>query len=374
MNELITDEYINEKKPRLKFIVFCLIFLILFGGIILFCVWFFSNRSTRDKLLKSDIVLKLNPELNNTYIFAVDNDNYIVSIKKDGSVVKIYNLLQGTETFGEFRNFTYFDKKLYLMFSNNIIYTISLIDGDRSYQLKKLFEYSPLSCNGQVLASNDISIHKDFIYFNNSNCGVNMYDMSDNRNASRLNSIKNFSSFGVYLAYNKYTSSLYFYSVIDSKIYQFNEKTADVSVLIDNVKTDRDIDIVSDVLVYTQKNNDSTYDYYGYSLKGNDSILMVRNVLGLIKYGNGFIYYTKDKVVYLTNDKKQVIYKSDYGVLSDFELIGSSNLQIVDSSADGKKNKIVNIDLNNKNKRTIVSNKYKYVRFLDDIEKYGVSN
>ncbi|MBO5138101.1 MAG: hypothetical protein J6B89_00465 [Bacilli bacterium] len=376
MNGLVTDEYSNGRKPKLKVIIFVLIFLILLVGVILLFMMFFNNSGSKKKKVQGvDISASLNPELSNTYLFAVDSDDYIVSIKKDGSVVRIYNLLQGTGVLGDFKRFSYFDKKLYLMFSNNTIYTISLTDGDKSYQLEKFFEYSPLSCgNSQGVVGADLSIYKDFVYFSNSDCSVDMYYSGGNKNVNRLNTVKTFNGCGIYLAYNKFTSSLYFYSINDSIIYRFDEKTANVSVLVENVKTDRDIDIINDVIIYTQKNSDGTYDYYGYSLKNNHSSLIVKNVLDLINYKDGFIYYNNDKVIYLSDNKEQVVYDARYDSLSNVEVIGSSKLQIVDSSIDNKRSRIINVDLSNKNKTTFVSNKYSNIQIFEDIEKSGVSN
>lgn len=376
MNGLVTDEYSNGRKPKLKVIIFVLIFLILLVGVILLFMMFFNNSGSKKKKVQGvDISASLNPELSNTYLFAVDSDDYIVSIKKDGSVVRIYNLLQGTGVLGDFKRFSYFDKKLYLMFSNNTIYTISLTDGDKSYQLEKFFEYSPLSCgNSQGVVGADLSIYKDFVYFSNSDCSVDMYYSGGNKNVNRLNTVKTFNGCGIYLAYNKFTSSLYFYSINDSIIYRFDEKTANVSVLVENVKTDRDIDIINDVIIYTQKNSDGTYDYYGYSLKNNQSSLIVKNVLDLINYKDGFIYYNNDKVIYLSDNKEQVVYDARYDSLSNVEVIGSSKLQIVDSSIDNKRSRIINVDLSNKNKTTFVSNKYSNIQIFEDIEKSGVSN
>lgn len=376
MNGLVTDEYSKNNKSKVKIFFLILIFLVVIAGIVLLCFLFFNNKSKKkEKTTEIDISSSLNPELSNTYLFAVDNDGYIVSIKKDGKVFKIYNLLQGTGTLGEFKTFTYFDKKLYLMFSNNTIYTISLAEGNKSYQLKKLVEYSPLLCGDmQVIAGDDLSIYKDFIYFNNSNCGVDMYYSGTKENVDRLHNIKSFNGRGVYVAYNKSTSSLYFYSINDSKIYRFNEKDSDVTVLIDNVKTDTDISIISNVLIYTQKNVDGTYDYYGYNLNNGQNTLIVKNALGLVKYKNGFVYYTNSKIVYLDGTKENVIYNAHYDKLSDFELIGKDMLQVVDSNISLEKTRIINIDLSNKNKTIIVSNKYKNIHFFEDIEKSGVSN
>ena len=371
MGSFMTDEFNTDKKSLNKFLI--LLCVILIVVLILVVAYLFLLRGNGDIVEENSYTSYLNSELRDTYLFAVDDEDYIVSIDEEGNAKRIYNLLQGTTTVGSFKSFTYHKNKIYLMFSNNSIYTVSLNDGNSSYQMIELFNYPVIKCSDNTSSiSDDISINDDILYFNGNGCGIGSYYFGNKKVDKRLNFFKQFTSSGVYLAYNKLTSSLYAYSMAESKIYRFDEKSSSVSVLVDNVNSDRDIEIVDDVILYTVKNSNGSYDYYGYNLKSGKSSLIVKNVLGLIRYKDGFIYYTDKKVNYLSGNLSKTIYSSRYDKLSDVRLIGKNVLQVVDRNSNNVK--VINIDLVSDYKVKEVNNWYRNIKVLGEIDSDGCSN
>lgn len=375
MNDLMTDEFKSKNSPKKLLLILLILITIIIVMLITLKVISGIKKDKEEKSKQKDQATEniLNAELNNTYSFAIDDKNYIVAIKKDKTVKKIYNILQGTAPLGDFKGYTYFDKKLYLMFSNNKIYQISLTEGNKSYQLEKVFEYENIDCTNKE-TTNDIAIHKDLIYFNNSNCGVSFYYTGKKQISKRLNDLYKFSSPSVNIAYNKETSSLYTYQTTSKKIYKFSEETKETTTLLDNITTDKDIKIIDNILIYSNKNEQNTYDYYGYNLKTNKNALIVKDALDLIKYKEGFIYYKNDKIVYKTSKKETIIYNKHYDTLTDFAQINENIIQIVDSKENSTKKRIINIDLKNKNNKEIVKEKYKDVKIFEEIENGKVSN
>lgn len=375
MNDLMTDEFKSKNSPKKILLILLILITIIIVMLITLKVISGIKKDKEEKSKQKDQATEniLNAELNNTYSFAIDDNNYIVAIKKDKTVKKIYNILQGTAPLGDFKGYTYFDKKLYLMFSNNKIYQISLTEGNKSYQLEKVFEYENIDCTNKE-TTNDIAIHKDLIYFNNSNCGVSFYYTGKKQISKRLNDLYKFSSPSVNIAYNKETSSLYTYQTTSKKIYRFSEGTKETTTLLDNITTDKDIKIIDNILIYSNKNEQNTYDYYGYNLKTNKNALIVKDALDLIKYKEGFIYYKNDKIVYKTSKKETIIYNKHYDTLTDFAQINENIIQIVDSKENSTKKRIINIDLKNKNNKEIVKEKYKDVKIFEEIENGKVSN
>ena len=100
-------------------------------------------------------------------------------------------------------------------------------------------------------------------------------------------------------------------------------------------------------------------------VNGNNGEI-VSNVKKLVISNKKYYYYTDNYVYVNDNGKVKGIYKSRYNVLSDMELINNNTLQVVDTStALDKKEKIVNIDLSDKNyKSSVVDQKYSLIRII----------
>ncbi len=353
-NILKTEEF--ERKKDYKGLIIIVIAIILIGTIFFFAYKYISSNIKKKKEQKKQTIeiTTLNSELQNLYGFAI-NDNYIVALKKDGTIIKIYNLLQGTGNLGDFTYYTYYDNKLYLLYSDNILYTISLESGNRLYELTKYLEIGPASCtNGEISKTNDLSFNKNEIYINNSNCSLTRTKIDKENKKISTDTLKVFNSKNVDIEYSSSSNSIFVNA--DNSIYKFDNKSGEISTIANNTANSTPLEIKSDILIYSNIINNKKI-YYGYNVKtGQNSTIVEAD--DLLIYNKSFVYL-KDNTIYLrTGTKDKIVYNVHYDTLSKMELIGENTLQIIDTlSTDKNKKRIINIDLSSKKYKIIENNK-----------------
>lgn len=353
-NILKTEEF--ERKRNYKGLIILIIAIILISIILFFAYKYISSsiKKKKDQKKQTVEITSLNSELQNIYGFAI-SDNYIVALKKDGTNIKIYNLLQGTGNLGDFTYYTYYDNKLYLLYSNNILYTISLESGNRLYELTRYLEISPISClNGDVSKTSDLSFNKNEIYINNSNCSLTRTKIDKENKTVLTDTLKVFNSKNVNIEYSNSINSIFVNA--DNSIYKFNNDNGEVSIIANNTSNSIPLELKSDILIHSNVINNKKV-FYGYNIKKGKSSTIVE-ADDLIIYNKSFIYL-KDNTIYLrTGEKDRIIYKVHYDTLSKMELIGKNTLQIIDTlSTDENKKRIINIDLSSKDYKTTENNK-----------------
>ncbi len=349
MNKGLMTEEFGTKKDYKKFIIPGVIIIVL----ILIIVGIVSLvKNIVESKKNSTVVTTLNEELKDIKRFGIVNNN-IVGINDNLSTVKIYNLLQGTGQFGEFTDYFYHDNKLYLMFSDNSIYAISLDKGDNVYELEKLYSLGSIICkDGNTSKTTDLAFVNNTMYFNESSCGLSSVNLKKN-NTYKLLSTEGFDYPKSYIEYSSKTKSLYLY--YNSNIYKYELKTGNVSVIVNNVNTDI-FTLNDNVLVYSNTVN-NVKTYYGYNIINDKNTSIVENARELVVYNKTFIYRT-DNSINIIGKKNKEIYKVHYNNLKNMVLIGDT-LQVVDfDSIDETKVRNVNIDLKNKYTTTINENEY----------------
>lgn len=340
MNEgLRTEEF--EKKKSYKGLVIVILCVIIIGAISFGIYYMMMHKSEKPKKKVEESTL--NKELQDIYGFAI-SDNYIVALKKNGSLVKIYNLLQGTGNLGDFTYYTYYRDKLYLLFSDDNLYTISLTAGDRVYELTKNMTLERINClSNQVGKTSDIAFNGSIMYFNNSSCGVSrlVYDTKNKRMQKDV--LKTFQNVGVDFEFSNSDKSLYVKA--DNFIYQFDNNTGEVNTVVQDIHSSEPIILKGTSLVY-QNVIDGSKNYYLYNIKNKQVSSIVEGVEDLILYKNSFVYRTNDAIYLLDSKEKKEIYHVHYNQLSDMELVGSNILQIVDQdTTDESKKRIIHINL-----------------------------
>lgn len=363
MNGLQTEESGKKSFSFKPFLIIGGILLVLIVVIFLVIILVRNINTKKDKkTTDDDNIVSLNSELDGTYSFAKEGD-YIVALKKNGYNRRIYNLSQGTGNLGDFIDYTYYDKKLYFLFGNNNIYSISLNEGNGVYELEEEYTYTPVLCsdNSSGLTSN-ILVTDKIIYFNNSGCGISGFNYK--KKGKQVN-VTTFNS-------NKYSSITHsdavkklFYQA-DNSLYAVNEANGEITKVLDNVNGSINLSITDNVLLYASTSDNKNYTYYGYNIVNGNNGEIVSNVKKLVISNKKYYYYTDNYVYVNDNGKVKEIYKSRYNVLSDMELINNNTLQVVDTStALDKKEKIVNIDLSDKNyKSSVVDQKYSLIRII----------
>ncbi len=363
MDELKTEE--EKRKFPVKKILFLILCIILICGVV-FAVIFLYNKVKNNKKekveKKEENIVTLNSELDTTYAFAKEGD-YLVAIKKDKTNKKVYNLSQGTGNLGEFLDYTYYDKKLYLLFGTNNIYSISLTEGNGVYELQNEYNYLPATCYDEgVGKTSNIVVNDKIIYFNNSNCcltGINYITNKEQVNLKVFNNV-GYSS----LVYSNSKKTLYMQA--DNVIYELDEKNEKKLIkILDNANGDRDLKIYDNILLYTTKGNNGLYNYFGYNIDTQVHSLIKLDVNKLVE-ANKKYYYLKDNKIYEYNGKEdKEIYTSLYDTLMDLELIDNNTIQVVVTNNTNNKEKIINIDLSsNKYKSKEVSDKYDSLRLV----------
>lgn len=353
-NILKTEEF--ERKRNYKGLIILIIAIILICIILFFVYKYISSsiKKKREQKKQTVEITTLNSELQNIYGFAI-SDNYIVALKNDGTSIKIYNLLQGTGNLGDYTYYTYYDNKLYLLYSDNILYTISLESGNRLYELKKYLEIVPVSCiNGETSKTNDLAFNKNEIYINNSNCSLTRTKIDKENKKISTDTLKVFNSKNINIEYSNSINSIFVNA--DNSIYKFDNKSGEISTITSNTSNSIPLEIKSNILIYSNIINNKKV-YYGYNVKTGEGSTIVE-ADDLLIYNKAFIYL-KDNTVYLRNGTKdKIVYKAHYDTLSKMELIGKSTLQIVDTlSTDENKKRIINVDLSSKNYKRKENNK-----------------
>lgn len=352
-----TEEFGKRRFPFKKALILFLLVLIVIFGIVL--VVYFVSRPKKEAKVKESNVNYLNSELSDTYAFAKEDD-YLVALKKDGQNKRIYNLSQGTANLGDFLDYTYYDKKLWLLFGTDNIYSISLTAGNGVYELENEYTYLPAVCgdNSSGRTSN-IVVNSQIIYFNNSNCSISGINYQKNKkqvNLKVFNSLQNSS-----MVYSDSLKTLFFQG--DNAIYKIDETKGDVEKVLDSVNGNIPLTITDNVLLYTSTSDNILYNYYGYNIATKSSAIVAKDVNKLAISKKRYFYLKDNKIYVNSNNKVKEVYSARYDKLSDFELIAESILQIVDSSDNGDKKRIVNIDLDSDKFTTkVVSNKYSLIR------------
>ena len=360
---LQTEEFARKKNYKGLIVFLIIVLLIVFLSFMLY-KYIVHYKEEKRKEKSSEEVLTLNEELQNLYGFAI-SDNYIVALKKDGKFFKIYNLLQGTGNLGDFTFYSYYDNKLYLLYSDNTLYTISLDSGNGIYELKKSLSITPTSClNGDISRTSELAFYSNNIYINNSNCSItrNKFDKKNSNVTSDV--LKVFNNKNVSLEYSDVVHSVFVYG--DNSIYKFDNTNGQISTIVSNISNSVPLEIKSNILVYSNI-VDNKKVYYGYNVATNtNSQIVIAD--DLIIYEHSFIYLKDNAIYMLTGDKEKVIYNSHYDTLSNLELINTDTLQIVDaSSVDSYKKRIINIDLSSKQYNTI-ENKNEFTSVVEYIK------
>lgn len=352
-NALKTEEF-QTKKSHTGIIILLIVLIIVGLGIYFIYQTTTTKKKESKKKVEEEEVTLLNSELQDIYGFAI-TDNYITALKKDGTNLKIYNLLQGTGNLGDFTYYTYYDEKLYLLFSDNSLYTISLKDGNRVYELTRNYTFNDLVCTNNTKGkTSDIAFNNTTIYLNTSSCGINRLSYDKKNKKTNLATLKIFNNSGVDFEYSKIDNSLYVKA--DNTISKFDMKTGEITPIVTNINTNIPLVIKSNILIYSNIQAGKT-TYYGYNIKTKQSSTIVENANDLTLYNNSFIYRTNDTIYLLTNNKSKEIYKVHYNTLSNMQLINKDTLQVVDSdTTDETKKRVINIDLTSKKYETKQNN------------------
>lgn len=344
MNNGLQTEEFRKKKNYKPFIMIAILMLVI--GFIIYGIYIYMGyREEKQKNEKNKIIINpLNEELADIYGFAI-SDNYIVAIKKDGSYVKIYNLLQGTGNYGDFTTYAYYDKALYLLYSDHVLYTISLNRGNRLYELVKYSDLETVSCqDGTTGKANDLAFTKNSIYVNNSNCSVIRIKEDTKTKKKTTELLRNFNNQNVNMEYSSVINSLFIYG--DQNIIKIDNHAKEVVTVASDIASYEKMLLKSNILIYSKIEN-NVKSYYGYNVSNNVNNKIV-DADRIILYKKSFIYMKNNKIYVLTNGKEKEIYIPHYAVLSDMELIGEDTLQVVDSTIDKEKSRIVNINLKSK--------------------------
>lgn len=360
-DELKTEEF-KPKRNYKKLIIFILI-IILIGGIS-FGIYKYVEYRNNKKIEESKKVVEENPlnsELDNLYAFGI-TDNYIVGIKKDGTFTRIYNLLQGTGQFGDFTNYFYYNKKLYLLFSDNNIYTIDLDKGNKVYEVEKFYEIEPTICpdvydeNKTVLSATDLAFRNKTIYINGAPCGDGTISMIKYNVKTKQNEMSIVKSYDTSYVDMEYKSGMLFIHANNS-IYMYDLQKKTEEIVAENINSNDNIILKNNILLYTNY-IDNVKNYIGYNIKTKETATITNNASELLIYNRSFIYQNGN-TIYKKGSREKEIYKAHYDTLSNLEQIGEKTIQIVDtSSEDANLKRIINIDLSNNYKTSIVENEF----------------
>lgn len=346
MNSMLMTEEVKRKKNFKG--LFFILFIIMIIGIIVFLIYtgIINKKKEQERKKKEREITSLNSELQDIYGFAISN-NYITALKKDGSIFYIYNLLQGTGNLGDFTYYTYHNDQLYLLFSDQNLYTISLKEGNGVYELVKKNTLEPINClNGSVGKTSDIAFDQATVYLNTSSCGINRLRYDRKNKKQDIETLKIFNQAGIDFEYSKTDQSLYVKA--DQAIHQFNMKTKEITTIANSINSNVPLKLKSNILIYSNTNGNTT-TYYGYNIKTKQSSKVAENVSDLILYQSSFIYRSHDTIYQLVKDKSKVIYQAHYNQLNNMQLINKDTLQVIDFDSDDlEKRRIINIDLSSK--------------------------
>ena len=362
MNDELKTEEFKPKRSYKGLIIFILI-IIFIGGVFFSIHKYIEYRNNkkieeRKKLAEEN---PLNSELDNLYAFGI-TDNYIVGIKKDGTFTKIYNLLQGTGQFGDFTNYFYYNKKLYLLFSDNNIYTIDLDKGNKVYEVEKYYEIEPAICpdvydeSKNILQVSDLAFRNKTVYLNGAPCGAGTVSMVRYSVKTKQNEMSTVKSYDTSYVDMEYKSGMLFIHANNS-IYMYDLKNKTEETVAENINSDDKIVLKNNILVYTNY-VDNVKNYIGYNIKTKEKADITNIANELLIYNRSFIYHNGN-TIYKKGSREKEIYKAHYDTLSNLELVGEKILQIVDtSSEDASLRRVINIDLGNNYKTNTVENEF----------------
>lgn len=364
-NGLRTEEF-GKKKNTTKIMIILLLLIVIIT--IALCTYYYITNKKKEEAKKKTIeITSLNEELQDIYGFAISN-NYIVALKNNGSMIKIYNLLQGTGNLGNFTYYTYYNDKLYLLFEDNNLYTISLTDGNKVYELTKNLTLENLQCSSNNIGkTSDLAFSGKTIYFNTSSCGISRLSYDAKTKKAKMDVLKTYNNVGVDFELSPLTKSLYVKA--DNTISKFDNTTGEITTIANNINTTKPLVLKSNLLVY---NNNK--EFYAYNIKTNNLSKIIDNAEELLIYKNSFIYRSNDTIYLMTPNKTSEIYKVHYNNLTNMQLIGKNTLQIVDTdTTDETKKRIINIDLSNK-KYPTTQNENEYTNIVEYTKKTSSTN
>lgn len=364
-NGLRTEEF-GKKKNTTKIMIILLLLIVIIT--IALCTYYYITNKKKEEAKKKTIeITSLNEELQDIYGFAISN-NYIVALKNNGSMIKIYNLLQGTGNLGNFTYYTYYNDKLYLLFEDNNLYTISLTDGNKVYELTKNLTLENLQCSSNNIGqTSDLAFSGKTIYFNTSSCGISRLSYDAKTKKAKMDVLKTYNNVGVDFELSPLTKSLYVKA--DNTISKFDNTTGEITTIANNINTTKPLVLKSNLLVY---NNNK--EFYAYNIKTNNLSKIIDNAEELLIYKNSFIYRSNDTIYLMTPNKTSEIYKVHYNNLTNMQLIGKNTLQIVDTdTTDETKKRIINIDLSNK-KYSTTQNENEYTNIVEYTKKTSSTN
>lgn len=364
-NGLRTEEF-GKKKNTTKIMIILLLLIVIIT--IALCTYYYITNKKKEEAKKKTIeITSLNEELQDIYGFAISN-NYIVALKNNGSMIKIYNLLQGTGNLGNFTYYTYYNDKLYLLFEDNNLYTISLTDGNKVYELTKNLTLENLQCSSNNIGkTSDLAFSGKTIYFNTSSCGISRLSYDAKTKKAKMDVLKTYNNVGVDFELSPLTKSLYVKA--DNTISKFDNTTGEITTIANNINTTKPLVLKSNLLVY---NNNK--EFYAYNIKTNNLSKIIDNAEELLIYKNSFIYRSNDTIYLMAPNKTSEIYKVHYNNLTNMQLIGKNTLQIVDTdTTDETKKRIINIDLSNK-KYSTTQNENEYTNIVEYTKKTSSTN
>lgn len=359
----------NSKKSKLNlnlnlkpiFMIFGVILVLIL--IIVLVVKISSGNKKEEPKINNNIV-NLNSELDGAYAFAKEGD-HIVVLRKDKEPKNIYNLSQGTGNLGDFLDYTYYDKKLYLLFNDSIM-SISLTDGNGVYELKKEYNYEKVNCkDGKLGKTTNLIVTENIVYFNNSSCAISGFNRSEEDEKNTESSQVNIYQFETLKSSNMTYSDSVLYFTGDNKIFKVSEDDGEIVEISKDIESNYPLSVEDGVLVYSNRNSDGTYNFYGMSTESFEKAEIVKNAKGLGIYNETYYYYDTKGVYSFDGENIETIYELRYNELSNMEIIDGV-LQIIDKSTIGDdKKRIVNIDLKDKNKQSNSNHEYNLIRNIE---------
>ena len=366
------EEKGKKKKEKLNLNLNLFPILIVFGIIIVVIIVAVvitnvvnNNKKKNEVKDETENIVNLNSELDGAYGFAKEG-NRIVVLRNKKTPKTIYNISQGTGNYGEFLDYTYYDKKLYLLF-NDSIESISLTDGNGIYELKKEYDYEQVKCkDGTIGKTTNLIVTEDIIYFNNSSCAISGFNRSLDDEEETIGDQVNIYQFDTLKSSNMTYSDGVLYFTGNNKLFKVSEEDGEIKEIANGISGNYPLNVVDGVLVYSNKNNDNTYNFFGISVDSFESAEIVKNAKGLNIYDQTYYYYDNNGVYKYDGESSESIYTLRYNELSNLEIYNGI-LQIVDKSTNGdEKKRINNIDLKNDNKVSTSEHEYTMIRNIED--------
>ncbi len=335
-DDFLTEE--NKPKKNIKKILLTILFIVFIGLVVYGLFTFISNKKAEEERKKKEIKEEnlLNGELSGIKYFGISN-NYIVGISDDLNSINVYNLMQGTGQFGDFKDYIYYDKNLYLIFSDNSVYKISLTSGNRVYELTRFLslDYNPTFIT--FLTKNNIIV--------SDGKNINLIKKGDKKD--EVSTLITFNNINKIIYSNK---ALY---VLDNNtLYKYDLTNNTNTKLYDNIN---DIKLYDNILVIKSGNS-----FTGLNTKNNNSMVLSQNAkdVGITK--NNVYSLLNDGIYSVKTGKK--IYAVHYNNLDNLNVIGSY-LEVVDNDTeDDTKARNIYINTKNKNESSIGDNLYTNIK------------